>query len=469
HGSAPTVVAVLDTGVLLNHPMLQGHLVQGYDFVSGAFSGNDGQSTGGNDRDADPSDPGDGTSFADVAAGFCSVASPSSWHGTFVSGLIAGNPVASQGVFSVGYNTSILPVRVLGRCGGFSTDLADGIRWAAGLPVSGVPTNANPAKVINLSLGAQGACVGQIEGAAVNAARNAGAVVIAAVGNDGSTVDTPANCPGVIGVSATDQEGLKANYSNFGGGTDISAPGGDSAFPLWSASNTGTADPAANTYRNKIGSSFSSALVSGAAGTVLAVNPGLSVSEVENALVANTRPFLTLNGRPTCQPGLNQTACNCTASTCGVGMLDAGKAVAAVAPNPVVNLFSSSGNVAPEGSSITFNGSASDNSALVFELGSIMKSDGAANPTLSVSNNEATVSLPAGVDSFLLRASSGGSSAIAAVSPSDQGLIFPPLLFGLVDTTGNATSTDLGSTGPQVEGGGDDSSSPQNNGGATGG
>lgn len=464
HGSAPAVVAVLDTGVLMDHPMLQGHLLQGYDFVSDAFVGNDGQSTAGSDRDADPSDPGDGTTFADVNQRLCAFASPSTWHGTFVSGLIAGSPVPSEGIFPVGYNTTILPVRVLGRCGGFSSDLADGIRWAAGLPVAGAPTNPNPARVINLSLGAQGGCVGAIEGAAVTAARNAGALVIAAAGNDGTTVDSPANCPGVVGVGATDQEGLKASYSNFGPEVDISAPGGDSAFPLWSAGDSGATAPAGRTYRNKVGTSFSSALVSGAAGAVLAVKPDIGASELENALVSSVRPFLSINGALTCQSGQSNLACNCTTATCGFGMLDAGSLVAGVASGSnVVNLLSDDGNVTASGGSLVFTGSTSNGGAVNFQIGSVVKTDGANDPTVSVANNQATVTFPAGVSSALLQASNGGSQAIAALSTGEAGPVVPSLVFSLLDSTANVIGSDPSAPAPVAS---DSDSSPQGDGAA---
>ena len=207
HGTAPTVVAVLDTGVLPSHPMLQGHLLSGYDFVSDPVIAADGQTVGGSERDADPTDPGDGVTAADLLADpACAGLSASSWHGSFVSGLVAGNPISSEGVFSVNWNAVVLPVRVLGKCGGFSTDLADAIRWAAGLSVPGAPANPFPAKVINLSLGSEGACVPSIEGSAISAARQAGSLVVVAAGNDGNTVDSPANCPGAFGVAAIDQE-----------------------------------------------------------------------------------------------------------------------------------------------------------------------------------------------------------------------------------------------------------------------
>lgn len=292
HGTAPTVVAVLDTGVLPSHPMLQGHLLPGYDFISDPFIAADGQSTGSTDRDSDPSDPGDGVTAADLAADpVCGQLSQSSWHGTFVSSLLAGNPIATEGIFSVNWNAAILPIRVLGKCGGFSSDLADAIRWAAGLGVPGVPSNPFPAKVINLSLGAQGACVASIEGGAIAAARQAGALVLVSAGNDGSTVDSPANCPGAFGVAAIDQEGLKASYSNFGPAIQLSAPGGDAAFPIWSASNSGTQGPASNTYSTKVGTSFSAPMVAAAASLYWSLNPAASVDMVESQLKSTARPF----------------------------------------------------------------------------------------------------------------------------------------------------------------------------------
>ncbi|MDH5219513.1 MAG: S8 family serine peptidase, partial [Gammaproteobacteria bacterium] len=146
-GSADVVVAVVDTGVR-PHPDFDSRLLPGYDFISTSSVGNDG-----NGRDSDASDPGDWSTSSD----FCGAAS-STWHGTHVAGIIAAETDNSAGIAGINWKSKILPVRTLGRCGGYMSDIADGIRWAAGLAVSGVPQNKNPAHVINLSLGAPGGC-----------------------------------------------------------------------------------------------------------------------------------------------------------------------------------------------------------------------------------------------------------------------------------------------------------------------
>lgn len=442
HGTSPTVVAVLDTGVLPSHPMLQGHLLPGYDFVTDPVIGADGQGvSSSNSRDSDPSDPGDGVSFADLAADpACSGVSASSWHGTFVSGLIAGNPVPAEGVFSVNWNASIVPVRVLGKCGGFSSDLADGIRWAAGLSVPGAPANPFPARVINLSLGAEGACVQSIEGSAIAAARDAGALVVVAAGNDGSAVDSPANCPGAFGVAAIDQEGLKASYSNFGPSIQLSAPGGDGAFPIWGASNTGIGAPLTNTYNTKVGTSFSAPMVAGAASLYLSLNSAASVTAVENALKSTARRFLVLGNRSTCTGDSLGTACNCTSALCGAGMLDVNGLIDSLSAGGLTNLFSNNGNVIPPGGSREFSSDGSFDvtgqavNGVSFSLENVQKSDPmAADPTLSISGLSVVVSPPVGITGFDLRASvANGRSAVASITVANSGATSPTLLASLL-------------------------------------
>ncbi|MEQ9107303.1 MAG: S8 family peptidase [Limnobacter sp.] len=453
HGTAPTVVAVLDTGVLPSHPMLQGHLLPGYDFISDPFIGADGQSTGSTDRDSDPSDPGDGVTAADLANDpVCGQLSQSSWHGTFVSSLVAGNPIADEGIFSVNWNAAILPIRVLGKCGGFSSDLADAIRWAAGLGVPGVPSNPFPAKVINLSLGAQGACVASIEGGAITAARQAGSLVLVSAGNDGSTVDSPANCPGAFGVAAIDQEGLKASYSNFGSSIQLSAPGGDGAFPIWSASNTGTDGPVSNTYSTKVGTSFSAPLVAAAASLYWSLNPAASVDMVENMLKSTARPFLSLNNRPACSTDLTNTECSCTQALCGSGMLDVANLVNTQRSDGLTNLFSNTGNVIPPGETRTFsaegsfNSSGQEVSAVSFDVINVIKSnpDGA-NPVLAVNGLNVDITAPAGVSGFDLRAQvSNGRTAVVSVVVASPGATSPTVLASLLSPLVNGTSTGSG-------------------------
>lgn len=459
HGTAPTVVAVLDTGVLPSHPMLQGHLLSGYDFVADSFIGADGQGSAGSDRDSDPTDPGDGVGPADLLADpVCGGVSQSSWHGTFVSALLAGNPVPSEGVFSVNWNAVVLPVRVLGKCGGFSSDLADGIRWAAGLGVPGAPNNPFPARVINLSLGAEGACVASIEGAAIAAARQAGSLVVVAAGNDGSTVDSPANCPGAFGVAAIDQEGLKANYSNFGPTIQLSAPGGDAAFPIWSASNTGFSGPLTNTYNTKIGTSFSAPMVAGAASLYWSLDPSASVATVENLLKISARPFLSQGGSPTCTADTVGVECNCTRALCGAGMLDVANLINSQAAAGRTNLFSNTGNVIPPGQTRTFSASGTLNSsgqevnAVSFDVINVLKSSAdAPNPILSVSGLEVDVTAPSGVTGFDLRAqAANGRTAIASVIVANQGATSPTLLASLLSPLINGASTGVGAPSSAV-------------------
>jgi serine protease len=217
-GDAGIVVSILDTGILPDHPDITGsaNLVAGFDMISDAGTGNDGDG-----RDGDPTDPGD-------ACG----AQPDSWHGTHVAGTVGvGNTDNAVGVAGVNWNVSVQAVRVLGVCGGTIADINDGIRWAAGLSVAGVPDNLTPARVISMSLGGRGACSSSPSTqAAINDAVNAGAAVVVAAGNEASDASgfIPASCDNVITVAASDYRGhLVGRYSNFGPSVEIMAPGGD--------------------------------------------------------------------------------------------------------------------------------------------------------------------------------------------------------------------------------------------------
>lgn len=349
------VVAVLDTGVRFDHPDMTrlssgGTLLDGYDFVTNNFIGNDANSG----RDSDASDPGDWVDSADVASPSNTVGcqasdiSDSSWHGTQTAGLIGALTNNAQGMAGLTGPTRtirVLPVRVLGKCGGFDSDIIAGMRWAAGFTVSGL-SNATPAKVINLSLGGAGACT-QAYRDAIREINAAGVVVVAAAGNtNGHTVNTPANCPGVIAVAGLRHLGSKVAFSDLGPEIALSAPAGNCVnlsgeclYPLLTTTNTGTTTPAPSggTYTDgfnpTFGTSFSSPLVAGTAALMFAVNPDLTPDDVRTLLRRSARAFPTSGddpGIPLCQApvdGVDQDECYCTSSTCGAGMLNASAAV----------------------------------------------------------------------------------------------------------------------------------------------
>ena len=244
-GNPGQVLAVVDTGVRTTNPDLAADLVPGYDMIASTSTSNDGDG-----RDADASDPGDY-----VAADECGSGTParnSTWHGTHVSGTAAAPADNALGVAGVAPAVKIQPVRVLGKCGGFISDIATGIEWAAGVPVPGLPANPTPATVINMSLGGDGAC-GDAYQSAIDAARARGATIVVSAGNDHFDAGNkrPANCDGVVVVGAPREYGDRAYYSNFGAIVDVSAPGGvigAGSQGVLSTYNAGTTVPGADSY-----------------------------------------------------------------------------------------------------------------------------------------------------------------------------------------------------------------------------
>ncbi len=304
-GSGVTV-AVIDTGVR-PHVDLLANLLPGYDFITDTFVSGDG-----NQRDADAYDPGDA-----VSANYCfrgDPASGSSWHGTHVAGIVAAVGNNAGGVAGVAYGAKVLPLRALGKCGGYTSDIADAIVWAAGGSVAGVPANPNPARVINLSLGGGGACDNTTQ-AAIDRVRALGAVVVVAAGNEASNVSnsSPANCRGVVAVAATGPSGGRASYSNFGTGVTLAAPGGDSGGGILSTLNSGSTVPAADSYAAYMGTSMATPAVSGVVALMLSANPRLTPDNVSSILQATARAF--------------PASCN----QCGAGLVDAAAAVASAA------------------------------------------------------------------------------------------------------------------------------------------
>ena len=333
-GSPAVVVAVLDSGST-RHADLAGRLLAGYDFVADFVLSNDGSATdaAGTYRDADPSDPGDWVSAADLAGPLadspCTTPRDSSWHGTAVMGMIAANADNGRYLTGVDWNARILPVRVLGKCYGEDVDVADGIAWAAGVAVPDAPANPHPAQVINLSLSMSSACQ-QFMREAIDAAfaRGVTRAVVASAGNNASNRDhSPSSCPGVLSIGASTFNGNRAWYSNFGARVDLMAPGGDGTagtpYDLLTLHNTGTTVPEDDTTLASHGTSFSSAQVSGVVALMLAVAPDLGAADVRALLKSSAKPFPADSA--------------CSASTCGAGILDAAGAVRAALAAPDLN------------------------------------------------------------------------------------------------------------------------------------
>ncbi|MEL6413609.1 MAG: S8 family peptidase [Pseudomonadota bacterium] len=222
-GSSEVVVAIVDTGLQMDHPDIIGsaNVVQGWDMVSDIDVANDGDG-----RDGDANDPGDLCPERNVFA--------NTYHGTHVAGIVgAGSTNNSDGVAGGAWNVKIVPVRALGKCGGKLSDINDAIRWAAGtIPefneLGEEVWNDNPADIINLSLGLFKTCPASMQDA-IDSVTERGVIVVAAAGNKGVPTDffAPAGCNNVVTVAGGDARGHLAPYSNYGGAVDILAPGGD--------------------------------------------------------------------------------------------------------------------------------------------------------------------------------------------------------------------------------------------------
>ena len=391
-GHPSVVIAVIDTGIV-NHQDLNdaginpfsetyvpnGRFLAGYDFISSDalagtlptnFIANDGDG-----RDANPSDPGDWVTTAEESMyPSCDDGQMgqqnSSWHGSHMAGVAAAIAGNATGIAGIGWNVRILPVRALGKCGGSLADIAEAIRWAAGLPVPGVPTNTTPARVINLSLGSDPAtpCDSVNTPTMLNAVTEAiaaGAVVVAATGNDGILgISSPAKCPGVIAVTAHTINGDNADYANIGavGGAPpqptISAPGGGPpsflgvagptdnpqwfGFFLWSTILFGNTTPTSTdspppptpprsgpAYAGFTGTSAATPQVAAVAALIKSMIPGATPAQIRDFLVNNVRPHPAGGACAAGGPFVGQ---------CGPGLFDANlalRAAALVAP-PVI-------------------------------------------------------------------------------------------------------------------------------------
>ena len=306
---AGVTVAVIDSGIV-KHPDLDANVLPGYDFITEPSIARDG-----NGRDSDPTDQGNWEE-----AGVCdtgSEASESNWHGTHVAGSIAAIMNNKRGIVGVAPSTKILPVRALGMCGGYDSDIADAMVWAAGGTVEGVPANSNPAKIINLSLGGEGTCPATYS-KAIAEVNKRGAILVVAAGNDGQDTSkvAPANCGGSIVVGATDQNGKRSDFSNYGKIVDVSAPGSS----IMSTVDLGTTVSTGAGYTEYDGTSMAAPQVAGVIALMKSVDPSLNAERAKQILKQSSKPL------------------TCDVNGCGSGIVNAASALAMVQgkkdPNP---------------------------------------------------------------------------------------------------------------------------------------
>lgn len=321
-GKPSVTVAVLDTGISA-HPDLGwglttqgvgragGVVLPGYDFISDPWIAADGDGW-----DPDPSDRGDGVRTAETEGRAGCKPRVSSWHGTNVAGTIGAISGNGKGVTGIASGVQLLPVRILGRCGGNTADVAAGLLWAVGEAVTGVPINPNPAQVVNLSLsGSSARCPNALQ-TAIDIANDRGASVVVASGSAATDTrsQTPANCRGVIVVGATDRQNRRAPTSNYGAEVTISAPGGNMAVGetngIYTTVNTGFYRPRRAAYGYYQGSSAAAAHVSGVIAAMLSRQPNLDPDEIYERI---TRPNVLIPFAP--------GQCDVGDGLCGAGVL----------------------------------------------------------------------------------------------------------------------------------------------------
>ncbi len=375
-GSSGVVIADVDTGVRFDHPDLLragfdaskagfgGRLLPGYDFVGQDYSRTTSAALGtyliandGDGWDPDPSDPGDWVSSTDLMnplfpptdCGDPTSHGPvtSSWHGTRVVGVLGALTNNGTGIAGMTWSPYILPVRALGKCGGYDSDIIAGIQWAVGLTVSGVPDNPYPADIINLSLGGSGSC-GTAYTNLVSTLTSMSVLVVASAGNEGGPVDAPGNCPGVLAVVGLRNVGTKVGYSSLGAEAGIGAPAGNCVTSsgacyrsIDTTYNLGTMGPGANGYTDQtnvnLGTSFSAPIVSGIAALMRSVNANLTPPQLIARIKSSATAFPQPAGVPVCpttDPSSGECACPNDGSQCGAGMVNAFSAVKA-ALNPI--------------------------------------------------------------------------------------------------------------------------------------
>jgi serine protease len=334
-GSNGVVIAFVDTGVRFEHPDIQrtdrgGRLLAGYDFVSADRGDTFVTANDEDGRDLDAADPGD----------YCGQGS--SWHGTRVAGILGALTNNGIGVAGVTWSSYLLPVRVLGRCGGYTSDVLAGLRWAAGLEVPGVLPTPTPAQIINVSLGARGTC-DAASAETIAEITAAGVLVVVAAGNEGREVESPANCPGALAVVGLRHSGTKVGFSSLGREVALGAPAGNCVntgpnvpcvYTIDTTINLGLNVPTTDDYTNDLrpntGTSFSAPIVSGIAGLMLAANGNLRSRQLFARLQSGAKPFPATSGLPICRVpagDVQGSECACTQETCGAGMANAANSV----------------------------------------------------------------------------------------------------------------------------------------------
>lgn len=475
-GSGTLVIADIDTGVRADHPDLATRLLPGYCFISTAFVANNASCPG-----PGALDPGDWVTQQDINSSPDSMCtglpvSPSSWHGTRVAGILGAATNNSVGAAGVTWNAQLLPVRALGTCGGADSDVISGMLWAAGISVSGVPDNANPAKIINMSLGGAGSCPSSYQDA-ISQITALGVLIVASAGNEGGPVDAPANCPGVAAIGGLRQAGTKVGYSNLGPEVALSAPAGNCGngfttaespciYTLTTTTNLGYQQPDADDYTGKyycdpstgsyanctlantnqyrtynIGTSFSAPIVSGISALMLSVNSNLNSCEVISRLKEGAVAFPQSSLDTTPQPPMchvptsstddsQGTECICTRDdqTCGAGMANApGALVAALRPIAAVAVPSS----VTAGQALTLDGggSAAANSHTVTTYQWSPVSGGLSLVLQNATKSKASVTAPScgiGTVSLTVTDNAGRTdSADVVITPSSATTIAP--------------------------------------------
>jgi len=414
-GDSSLVIADIDTGVRYDHPDLQGRLLPGYCFISDSFVNNGGTCLGSTVSNAEASDPGDWVTSSDLSKSECSgvsAAENSSWHGTRTAGILGAVTNNSTGIAGTSWQGQILPIRALGKCGGQDSDILKAMLWAAGITVSGAPTNPTPAKIINMSLGGSGSCPASYQDA-INQITAKGVLVVVSAGNENGAVDTPANCSGVAGVAGLRHTGTKVGYSSFGSQVAISAPAGNCVnttlstatpcvYPITSTTNPGTTTPSTtytstNAYTDQVsnpnlGTSFSAPLVSGIAALMSSVNHSLNSCQLISRLKEGAVAFPTSSAGAITQPPVcpqtdpSSEECICTTQTCGAGMANASGAITA-ALRPIASVVVPTPITA--GQSLTLD--ASGSAAATGHVLSSYQWTSVGNQSLTVQNSTAAV------------------------------------------------------------------------------